>query len=239
MAEPILQFEAADLRSPDQPGRALLDVSFRLEAGASVVVQADQPSDLREEGDDTPPLADAAEGLIPCDQGQVLFKGRDWRQLSPFDQARNRGDIGRLFDFHGWVYNLSVLENMTLACHTHPSGSVSNPESRIRDLARRFGFDGVPPGRPVDFRRRELRIFEWIRALAFRRDLVILERPELDLPLSALDICFEMAQEARAAGSALLWITHDVEMVRRTVQLGSIAFVIRGRTWNRREETTV
>lgn len=239
MAEPVLQFEAAHVRLPDPPGLALLDVSFRLEAGESIVVQADQPSDLREEGDDTPPLADAAEGLIPCDKGQVRFKGREWRLMSPFEQARNRGCIGRLFDFHGWVYNLSVLENMTLACQAHSCGSMRNPEAHIQSLARRFGFEGVPPGRPGEFRRRELRIFEWIRALAFRRDLVILERPELDLPLSALDICFEMAQEARASGSALLWITHDMEMVRRTVQLGSIAFAIRGRTWRRREETTV
>jgi ABC-type lipoprotein export system ATPase subunit len=238
MAEPtpVLQFEAAHPESPDHPGGGLRGVTFTLKAGSSAVVHAAQPHDLRDEGLETMLLADAAEGLIPCREGRVLFKGRAWAAMSPLEQSRNRGHIGRLFDFHGWVYNLSVMENLTLACQSVHARPAREGEAEVRQMARRFGLEGVPDGRPVLFRKRDLRIYEWIRAFQCRPDLVILERPELELPLSALDVCFDLAREALAAGSALLWITHDKEMVGRAVRLGAKAFAIQGRTWPSPEE---
>jgi phospholipid/cholesterol/gamma-HCH transport system ATP-binding protein len=239
MAEPspILQFDRASLCPLQQPDNCLAEVTLTLGPGAVAVVDTGINLDIRELGFDYFPLADAAEGLLPCQPGQVLFLGRDWAKMGPLEQARNRGKIGRVFDYHGWVHNLSVMENLVTACRTHPNRAIHDPEGTAEKLARRYGLEGVPNGRPALMRKRDLRRCEWIRAFLGNPDLVILERPEMDAPRGALDALFETAREAQGRGAALLWITHDKEIKERAVRLGAAQFAVRGRTWHRREET--
>jgi ABC-type lipoprotein export system ATPase subunit len=233
MAErtPLLQFKAASLVPPDQPASRFENVSLTLEAGAAAVVQTAFAADFHEEQFDYFPLADAAQGLLPCGPGQVLFDGRDWADMPPLEQARARGRIGRLFEFHGWVYNLSVLENLILAVQTHGRGD-GQPEAEALAMARRFGLAAIPEGRPVTLRKRELRLFEWIRAFLGRPELIIVERPELDMPRLALSVCFDLAREARERGAAILLITHEVDIVERAVKTGASPYGVRGRTWH-------
>jgi ABC-type ATPase involved in cell division len=226
----ILEFRAASLNPPDQPENRLCDVSLVLPPGAAAVVRMDVPAHFRETHFDYFPLADAAQGLLPCADGQVFFRGLDWAALGPMEQARNRGRIGRLFDFHGWVYNLPVMENLLLACRTlrYRGGA---PKREAEEMARRFGLEGVPEGRPVLLRKREQRLFEWVRAFLCQPDLVILERPEMDMPRLALDVCFDLAREARGRGAAILWITEEDDMVERILKTDAAPFTVRGRTW--------
>ncbi|MFO7536273.1 MAG: hypothetical protein R6X19_11455 [Kiritimatiellia bacterium] len=237
MAEPILQFEHAELRPVGKPASILLDVTLMLNAGESAVVDASFSSDPALELSDYFPLADAAQGLLPCDKGKILFRGREWSSMPPLEQARCRGRIGRLFDFHGWIFNLEILENILLACRIYPERAVPNVEAEALRLARRFGLDEIPPGRPALVGRRELRRLEWVRAFLGGPDLVILEHPEMDMVSASLDALLETAREAQRRGTALLWITHDREMQERVLRLGGASYEIRNRTWWRRGET--
>jgi ABC-type lipoprotein export system ATPase subunit len=233
---PILQFCQASICPPLQPDNCLMNVTMRLDPGAVAVVETGITLDIRDAGFDYFPLADAAEGLLPSQPGQILFLGRDWAKMGPLEQARHRGMIGRVFDYHGWVHNLSVMENLVTACRTHPTRAIPDPEAAANNLARRFGLEGVPRGRPALMRKRDLRRCEWVRAFLGNPILVILERPEMDAPRGALDALFETAREAAGHGTALLWITHDKEIMERAGRVGADRYAIRGRTWHRREE---
>jgi phospholipid/cholesterol/gamma-HCH transport system ATP-binding protein len=237
MAEPVLQFEHADLRPDGKLGSVLLDVTLMLNAGESAVVGASFSSDPANDLGDYFPLADAAQGMLPCDKGRILFRGREWSAMPPLEQARCRGLIGRIFDFQGWIFNLEILENILLACRIYPERAVPNVEAEALRLARRFGLDGIPPGRPALAGRRDLRRLEWVRAFLGKPELVILEHPEMDMVSGALDALFETAREAQRRGTALLWITHDREIQERVLRLGGASFEIRNRTWRRRGET--
>lgn len=226
---PILEFRDAEMAPPDQAENRIGGVSFSLRPGDAAVVQVEEESEFRVGQADYCPLADAAEGLLLCGPGRVFFQGRDWVAMSPMEQARNRGRIGRLFDFHGWVYNLSIRENLLLASRTYGSGL--GPDEEAAAMARRFGWPGVPEGRPVLLRKREQRLFEWIRAFLFAPELVVLEKPEWDMPRAALAVGFELAREALERGAALLWITPDPEMADRLADAGATRYGVCGRQW--------
>lgn len=232
----ILEFRSAELIPPDRLSGRISGISLILEPGAASVVQTAIPADFQDDLDSIP-LADAAEGLLACEKGQVLFLGRDWASMPPLEQAQNRSRIGRLFDFHGWVYNLSVMENLVVSSRSY--GRLDpEPEAEAVAMARRFGLAGVPEGRPVLLRNYEKRVFEWIRAFLGRRDLIILERPDLDMPRRALEIGFELAQEAMNRGAALLWITHDQEIAERVIKSGASSYWMKGSTWHAGRRTT-
>lgn len=237
MAEPVLQFDQAELRPDGKPGSMLRDVNLTLKAGESAVVEAGFSAEHDRELFDYFPLADAAQGLLACENGRVLYRGRDWAAMPPLQQSRCRGSIGRLFDFHGWVFNLEIMENLLLACRIYPERAVPNLEAEALRLARRFGLDAIPQGRPALVGRRDLRRLEWVRAFIGKPDLVILECPEMDTVKTSLDALFETAREALARGAALLWITHAREIEERVLHLGGASYEIRNRTWRRREET--
>ena len=240
MAEPvpILSFEQASLCPPLQSENCLKNVTLRLDPGDCAVVEIVLSQDSKDAGFDYFPLADAAEGLLLCAlPGMVKFMGRDWAAMSPIEQARARGRIGRVFDYHGWVHNLTVMENLVLRCRTHHARTVPHPEAEAQQLAIRFGLAGVPEGRPAVVRKRDLRRCEWIRAFLGKPDLVILERPEMDTPRGALDALCDTALEAKERGAAVLWVTHDSEIIERAVKLGAAHYMIRGSNWSRREES--
>ncbi len=234
---PILHFNRAVLCYPGHPEEALRDVSFGLAPGGSAVVVPERAVDNRSAAFDFFPLADAAQGLLPCGPGEVCFMGKDWVASPPLEQARARGRIGRVFDFHGWVHNLTVMDNLTLRCKMHHGKAAADSERAALTLARRMGLDGVPGGRPDGVRKGDLRRLEWVRAFLGSPVLVILERPEMDAPRGSLEGLFETAVDATKRGAAILWITQDDEVVERAVRLGATRYATRGRTWCGREET--
>ncbi len=209
---------------------------MNLESGGVAVVETGISLEIRDAEFDYFPLADAVEGLLPCQSGKILFLGRDWAEMGPMDQARNRGKIGRVFDYHGWVHNLSVMENLVTACRTHPARAIPDPEGEAEKMARRYGLPGVPNGRPGLMRKRDLRRCEWVRAFLGNPVLVVLERPEMDAPREALPALFETAREAQDRGTALLWMTQDREIMEQAKKMGAESYFVRGRTWHRRED---
>jgi len=230
----ILQFNRAMLCPPRQPEETLCEVSFALGPGGAAVVKTETDNRMGEV--EYCPLADAAQGLLLCGPGEVCFLGQDWASRTPLEQARARGRIGRVFAFNGWVHNLNVMENLTLAGRMHGRRPARELEAAAVTLAGRLGLEGVPAARPDAVRKGILRRLEWVRAFLGEPALVIVERPEAGVPRDALDALFETAAESGSRGAALLWITQDDEVRERAVRLGAADYTARGRNWCRREE---
>ena len=118
--EVILSFESVTL-PPHPPYEAgLAGVSFSLNAAELMLVRVEQ-------GLSRLAFADAAQGLVEPDSGRVMFLGEDWRSMPPNRAAERRGSIGRVFEANGWISNLDVDENITLAQRHH----TSRPEGEI------------------------------------------------------------------------------------------------------------
>jgi phospholipid/cholesterol/gamma-HCH transport system ATP-binding protein len=157
------------------------------------------------------PLADLAAGLVAPDSGQVRFEGEDWQTLHPDEAAAARGRMGRIFEKRGWISNLDVDENITLAQRHHTTRPVAEIEAEALALARQFGFEDLPRVRPALLRTGELRRAAWTRALLGAPALLLLEHPLRDLPSAAGAPFVAAVQAACARGAAALWIAESFQ----------------------------
>jgi ABC-type ATPase involved in cell division len=183
------------------------DVSFTLQGGDLLLVQL-------EHGAEEHPLADVISGLVPLSAGELEIFGGKWPAWSADQQARARWRIGRVFEGAGWLSNLDVDENVTLAERHHTHRAIPDIDDEVRELARLAGLDEVPRTRPPVTGREDLRRAEWVRAALGSPWLVLLERPGLSLADGWQNDLKPIIARLRKRGVAIIWLTDDSETWR-------------------------
>ncbi|MCA1810158.1 MAG: organic solvent ABC transporter ATP-binding protein, partial [Lentisphaerae bacterium] len=133
----------------------------------------------------------------------------DWSRIDQDQALRLRAQIGRVFDWHGWVSNLDVIENITLAQRHHTRRSLREITEEAQALASAFNLPEVPRGRPAAVPHRDLRRAEWVRAFMGRPALVCLERPGMGVAGEHLASLARAVNELCARGGAALWLAAD------------------------------
>ena len=197
---PILEFREATLVSARLHQAEMHAVNFALAAGEVLLVRV-------EEGHESLPLGDAACGLLAPTAGEVRFEGRPWIDRGPWDQARARGRIRRVFDHAGWVSNLEVKENVVLAELHHTRRHRAAIDAEAGRLAVRFGLPGLPDARPSNLRPGVLRRCEWVRAFLGHPALILLERPEWGVAPGEAACLWPAVEAAAGDGAAIVWLT--------------------------------
>lgn len=204
----ILEFLNATLPAAEPGQRELQHLNFGVERGRLLLVRL-------ETGNEYLPLADAAEGLLAPKAGSVRWQGRPWHALAPQEELDARGRIGRVFEKTGWLSNLNVLENVTLAQRHHTARPEHEIVREADALAVYFGLREVPRQRPAFVSRLDLRMAEWVRALIGKHALLLLERPENGVPDEYLPKLIDVVQTALKRGAAVVWQT-DRDLVWNT-----------------------
>lgn len=207
-SQPILELEGArpapvaastDAAAEDD----LAPIDLTLSPGDTALIEApDRPRGRA--------LAALCAGLPPLAEGRARFLGRDWATLKRREAEAQRGRIGHIFPENGgWLPHLSVEEGILLPQLHHGSA----PEAALRQaatrLARRFGLDHLPEGRPAELRRVDLARAACVRAFLGAPMLLLLERPlQRDLWLEALAApLLAGLSEARERGAACIWLS--------------------------------
>jgi phospholipid/cholesterol/gamma-HCH transport system ATP-binding protein len=158
------------------------------------------------------PLADGAEGLVRPTKGRVCFLGEDWLEMSPAQGAARRGQIGRVFEDAGWISDLDVDENITLAQRHHTQRDEAEIQAEATKLARVFNLPGLPKGVVSSARRHDLQRAACIRAFLGSPVLLILERPTRGVFPDILPALLNTVQQTRRRGAAVLWTTTNEEI---------------------------
>lgn len=173
-------------------------------------------------------------GIATPQQGKILFRDQDLVQWSGSRRDRWRADqLGIVFQLFNLLPYLSVLDNVLLGARFSAarsqraeaaSGSVQQEATR---LLSRLGLSQAICSRPAT----ALSVGQQQRVAVAR---ALLGRPALllaDEPTSALDgehrdqFIQLLIEEADAAGSALLFVSHDVTLAKhfsRTLDLPEI-----------------
>lgn len=203
-AEPILAFR--DVRLAMQPPYecGLDGLSFTLRPGELALVRVPAEEAVT-------PLADLACGVLEPESGVVAFQGQDWRERSPDDAEIARATIGRVFERPGWISNLDLDENITLAGRYHGRKPDAELYAEAESLARALGQADLFRARPALIARNELRRSQWVRALLGEPALLLLERPARDVPSAWLRPLRQHVAHALARGAAVVWIAGDDE----------------------------
>lgn len=151
-------------------------------------------------------LADLASGMLDPDAGVVLFENQSWTERTAGQVAAARSRIGRVFAEPGWISNLDVDENVTLAARYHGVLEAGEAYRQAEVLAQRLGMPGLPAGRPAHVAVPDLRRAEWVRALLIPRRLVLLENPTRDMPAAWHKPLWSEVDRLRQEGAAVIWI---------------------------------
>lgn len=199
-AEKIIEFQNVRLVPRSHRMLPLENVTFGLGAGQLAVVRLSENSEHL-------PLCDLAEGLIDPDDGTVVFMGESWNGMLPWRQSEMRSKIGRVFESDGWVSNLSVYENITLAERHHTLRPDTVIHDEVKKLCKYVGIESIPDQRPDQVGMGVLKKAEWVRAFLGSRMLLLLERPEQGLPEPAISILFSLVSDVLAKHCAVIWTT--------------------------------
>lgn len=163
-------------------------------------------------------LLSLAAGVLLAQSGAVALLGQDWRALRAGRRDRQRADhIGYVFQQFNLVPYLSVLDNVLLPCRfsaLRAQRAGAQPAEVAARLLEALQLDAALWRQPAG----QLSVGQQQRVAAAR---ALLGRPEVviaDEPTSALDedrrdaFMQLLLRECEAAGSALLFVSHDARL---------------------------
>ena len=175
-------------------------------------------------------------GVLSARQGRVSLLGRDWAALpGPKRDAWRADHVGYIFQQFNLLPYLSVLDNVLLPCRfsaLRQQRALAVAGSAAAAAGKLLAHVGLPQAlwkRPAA----ELSVGQQQRVAAAR---ALIGRPEVviaDEPTSALDAALRegfmdlLLAECHAAGSTLVFVSHDERLAARFDQQLSLAEVNR------------
>jgi len=176
---------------------------------------------LGENGAGKSTLVKTIYGLIQPTEGEMRWQGKTMVLSGPSD-ARARG-VGMVFQHFSLFENLTVAENIALGLDGREP--FKHMSARLEQLSRAYGL-------PLDPRRDVWRLsvgerqrIEIVRALMQDPKFLILDEPTAVLTPQEADQLFIVLERLKDEGSAILYISHKLEEVKR---LCDTATILRG-----------
>ena len=147
-------------------------------------------------------------GLQRPGSGRVLLGGQDVTGLPPFKRARL--GMARTFQRLEVFGTLSARDNVLVAVEAH-----GQPAARADELLERVGAAHVAGVRADALPTGLARLVELARALATDPTVLLLDEPGSGLGQHETEALGALLLELAAAGTAVLLVEHDVDLVMR------------------------
>ncbi len=149
---------------------------------------------------------DIVEGLEDPKEGVVTFLERSWKDMTPTDECRLRGRIGRSFaQGKAWVQNLTIRQNIAIAALHHRALPDNDMQAEIDMRADELEIAPQMDLRPEGIRPSILARSQWIRAFLADPELLLLEGPLQHVSDPHRDPLFAWTREHLARGGVAFW----------------------------------
>ncbi|MEO3474860.1 ABC transporter ATP-binding protein [Roseomonas sp. CAU 1739] len=152
--------------------------------------------------------------------GRVLLEGHDTASLPPSDLAALRlARLGFVFQFHFLLPEFTALDNVLIPIRRR--GALNRPaaEARARMLLDALGLAAAADKLPEQLSGGMRQRVAIARALANDPVLLLADEPTGNLDTKNAAAVFDIfARLARDEGRAVLVVTHDAELARRTTR---------------------
>lgn len=154
-------------------------------------------------------------GVHPADSGEILLNGAAYAPSSP-SQAAARG-LAIVFQELSLSNNLSVAENIYSAHLPSRFGFVNNAQlyAQAEQLMRELGFAINVRVRVGDLSIAQRQMVEIAKGLSRDAQVVILDEPTSSLSDGEAEILFGLIARLKAAGKAVIYISHRMEEIMR------------------------
>ena len=208
---PLLSLKDVEFAWPSSP--PLLQISnFCMEAGEHVFLRG--PS-----GSGKSTLLGLIAGVLTTSTGEINFDGENLVGASNARRDRVRAsDMGVIFQLFNLLPYLSVRSNVTLPCKLSATRRARvletgrSPDEEALRLLNRLGLanERILNGKVTNLSVGQQQRVAVARALMGRPKLIIADEPTSALDTKARDAFLDLLkEESQAAGSALLFVSHD------------------------------
>ncbi|HWO62730.1 MAG TPA: ABC transporter ATP-binding protein [Umezawaea sp.] len=172
----------------------LRDVSFTLRPGEAAAV-------VGPNGAGKSTLLHCVVGSAEADSGTVEFDGAVLRESDPATRAA----VAAVLDDFDFFPDLSVVEHLDLHAHAHGGGGVD-------EVLVELGLERVADQLPATLSSGQRRRLALASCLVRPRRLLVLDEPEQRLDAAGREWLAGRLNAEKAAGTAVLLATHDVEL---------------------------
>jgi ABC-type sugar transport system ATPase subunit len=189
------------------PGVTALDkVSFRIKKGEVHVL-------MGENGAGKSTLIKILTGIYKQDGGSIFFDGREFAPNSALDVQR--AGISTIYQEISLIPQLTVAENIFIGREIKTKGVIDwkTTRDRSRELLKGLGLD-IDVTRPLSSYGTAIQQMTAIaRAISIDAKLIVMDEPTSSLDEDEVNILFGVIRKLKAAGIAILFISHRLNEV--------------------------
>jgi len=145
-------------------------------------------------------LLNIISGITRQDSGELRFKGIDISGLPPYRRARL--GIGRTFQIPRPFWNLTLWENIQIACHHAEKGA------EVEELLKRVGLYELRSKKGGELSLAQRKRLELARALALKPSLLLLDEVFAGLNPASIKEIQSLLKELKEEGISILMVEH-------------------------------
>ena len=166
---------------------------------------------LGENGSGKTTLMNMISGIYYPDEGQIFIDGKEVVIRSPKDAFNYK--IGMIHQHFKLVDVFSAAENIVLGIKDGKRFNIKEVNTRVREIASRYGFDIDPKKKVYDMSVSEKQTVEIIKVLYRGADILILDEPTAVLTPQEIEKLFAVLRKMREDGKSIIIITHKLNEV--------------------------
>ncbi len=166
---------------------------------------------LGENGSGKTTLMNMISGIYFPDEGHIFINGKEVVIRSPKDAFDYK--IGMIHQHFKLVDIFTAAENIVLGIHENKKYNIKEVNSRVREIAERYGFDIDPKKKIYNMSVSEKQTVEIIKVLYRGADILILDEPTAVLTPQEIEKLFAVLRKMREDGKSIIIITHKLNEV--------------------------
>ena len=201
---PILEMKHISKSFGSRKSKALSDVHFSVEEGEIHAL-------LGENGAGKSTLMNILTGVIPADEGTIVFDGKTYN--SPTIHQMEAAGIAFVHQELNVINDLTVSDNIFLCRELkNKLGILRDKEQveRTRELFESLGVDIDPKMMVSELKTSSKQLLEICRALYVDAKLIILDEPTTALSNDEIDHLFGILRRLKAQGKSFIFISHKM-----------------------------
>lgn len=166
---------------------------------------------LGENGAGKSTLMNVLTGVVPLDQGEIIFDGKDIRGIS----IRQSEQLGIAFVHQelNLFNDLKVYENIFLMKEITKAGGYLDKKKMIEEAEKLFlelGVDIDPTEKVENLKTSQKQLLEISKALFFKAKLLILDEPTTSLNNDEVAHLFHIVNSLKEKGTSFVFISHKM-----------------------------
>ena len=201
---PILEMKHISKTFGSRKSKALSDVHFSVEEGEIHAL-------LGENGAGKSTLMNILTGVIPADEGTIVFDGKQYS--SPTIQQMEAAGIAFVHQELNVINDLSVADNIFLCRELKNKFGLLREKDQIEQTKQLFeslGVDIDPKVMVSELKTSSKQLLEICRALYVDAKLIILDEPTTALSNDEIDHLFGILRRLKEKGKSFIFISHKM-----------------------------